>query len=164
MYYSNTFFIFSVLGFIIEKIFNINRDSGILYGFWTPIYGIGVCITIFIYNTVQKKYDFKKIKKFIISFLIGFFALSILELIGGLLIERLFKITFWDYSDEKYSIFRYTSLKMAFIWGVSSVITIYIIKPIIDKFIKKIPRPITYILITAFSIDCIITIIPFITK
>lgn len=164
MYYSNMFFLFSIFGFIIEKIFNISRDSGILYGFWTPIYGLGVCITICVYNLLEKKLNIKGIVKLLISFLIGFILLSFLEYIGGFLVERLLRITFWDYSNEKFNIGKYTSLKMAIIWGLSSIFIIYIIKPLTKKWIHKIPKFVTYILIVLYAIDSIITLSPYLIK
>ena len=164
MYYSNIFFIFSILGFLLEKVFNISRDSGILHGFWTPIYGFGVCITIFLYNLLEKNIKMTSLKKIIISFLIGFILLTTLEYIGGFLIERLLRITFWDYSNEKFHIGKYTSLKMALIWGISSIGIIYTVKPLIKNRINKIPKIITYILITLYSIDSIITLSPYLIK
>ena len=161
MYYSNLFFVFSILGFIIEKLFNINRDSGILYGFWTPIYGIGVCITIFIFNKINSKINLKGFKKLAISFLIGFVILSLLEYIGGFSVEHLLRISFWDYSNEKFNIGKYTSLRMALIWGISSIGIIYLIKPLTKKWIYKIPNFVTYILITLYTIDSMLTLSPY---
>lgn len=164
MYYFNIFFIFSILGHFIENLFYTSKDSGILFGYWTPIYGLGVCITIYIYEYINKKIKLTNYKKFIVSFLTGFIVLTILEYIGGFLIERFLRITFWDYSNEKLSIGRYTSLKMALIWGISSIVIIYLIKPIVHNKINKIPKIITYILITLFMIDCIISLTPFLIK
>jgi len=135
MYYFNIFFLFSVLGHFIENIFYTSKDSGILFGWWTPIYGIGVVIIILIYNICIKKIKINKYLKAVLVFLINAIALSIIELIGGILIEKVLHITFWDYSKEAFSIFRYTSLKMTFIWGLSSLLVIYILKPIIYKIV-----------------------------
>ena len=44
MYYVNTFFLFSILGHFIEDFFYVTKDSGIFFGWWTPIYGIGVLV------------------------------------------------------------------------------------------------------------------------
>ena len=147
-----------------EDFFYVTKDSGIFFGWWTPIYGIGVCIVIYLYKLVNKIFKLNKISKPIIVFLIGFIILSFMELISGILIEKLFKVTFWDYSNEPFSIFRYTSLKMSFIWGISSLLIIYIIKPILDKFITKIPRPVSYVLITLFTIDAFLTFSPYLVK
>ena len=121
-----------------------------------------------IINNTNKKIieidKLNKISKPIIVFLIGFIILSFMELISGILIQKLFRVTFWDYSNEPFSIFRYTSLKMSFIWGTSSLLIIYIIKPILDKFITKIPRPVSYVLITLFTIDAFLTFSPYLVK
>lgn len=164
VYYSNLFYIFSILGFLIEKIFNPARDSGILFGCWTPVYGLGVVVTIYIYNQISKKVKTNKIIKLIISFLIGLIVLTTLEYLGGFLLEKFTHITFWDYSKEKLSIGRYTSLKMALIWSISSIFIIYIIKPISEKYVKKIPKIVTYILIVLYIIDSILTFSPYLTK
>ena len=163
-YYINTFFILSIIGHFIENIFYTSRDSGILYGYWTPIYGFGTIITIYIYDLINNKNQFNNIKKVLISFLIGFIILTALEFLGGYSIERLLKISFWNYEKEKFNIGRYTSLKMAFVWGISSIAIIYIIKPITKKINRYIPKFITYILITLFVIDFIVTITPYLIK
>lgn len=163
MYYANTFFLFSILGHFIENIFYTSKDSGIFFGWWTPIYGVGVCIVICLYKFITRKIKLSKMFEPLIIFLIGFIILSFMELISGILIEKFLRITFWDYSNEPFSL-RYTSLKMCFIWGFSSLAVIYIIKPILDIFITKIPKFITYILITLFVIDGFLTFSPYLFK
>ena len=41
---------------ILYKFFYIAKDSGIFFGWWTPIYGIGVCIVIYLYKLVNKTF------------------------------------------------------------------------------------------------------------
>lgn len=164
MYYIKTFFVFSILGHFIENFFYTTKDSGILYGWWTPVYGIGVVITISLFNLINKNFKLNNVYKFIISFFIGAIILSFLELISGILIEKLLHITFWDYSNQKFNIGRYTSLTMSLIWGLSSLTVIYVLKPLIDKYIQKISNIVTYILITLFVIDCIISLTPNLIK
>ena len=160
MYYYNIFFLFSILGHFIENFFYPSKDSGILFGYWTPIYGVGVVIILIIYKLISK-FSKKEYLKVPLLFLCSSIILSISELFAGILIERLLKVTFWDYSKEKFSIFRYTSLKMALIWGLSSIVLIYLIMPVIDKSINYIPKSITYILITLFCCDFIVSITPY---
>jgi len=154
MYYTNYFFIFSLLGHFIESFFYKSGDGGILYGPYTPVYGIGVCIIVFMTNIINKKNI--KLKPFYI-FLTGFIILSFVEFIGGIIIEKIFKVVFWNYSDMKFHIGNYISLEMAIIWGISSLVVSYLIKPFFDKWIKKIPKCITWVLIIIFVIDCLIT-------
>ena len=158
MYYINIFFIFSIIGHFIENFVYTHVDSGILYGPWTPIYGFGVLIILLI-NHILKKLKINKYLYPVVLFTISAIFLSTLEYIGGILIENLYGRIFWDYSSEKFNIGKYTSLKMCLIWGISSILVIYLIKPLLDKIIKKTPKFITYILVFLFIIDIIFTII-----
>lgn len=154
-YYLNYFFLFSIFGHFIEGFFYADGESGILYGYWTPIYGIGVVTIISVYRAIKPFIENSKIKKFVSIFLIGAILLTFMEYFGGVVIETLFHIIFWDYSNMKFNIGKYTSLEMAVIWGLSSIILVYLIKPLVDKFIKKIPKLITWILVILFLIDLI---------
>ncbi len=163
MYYLNCFFIYSILGYIIETVYsiinNINYESGFLHFFWTPIYGIGTLLILFISKYIFKELHLKKYIETIIVFLTLIIILSLMELLGGYLIEIIFNRTFWDYSHYKYNIGKYICLEISLIWGILSIIVIYIIHPLFRKIIKKIPKYITYILILLFIIDIIYTII-----
>ena len=58
MYYTNYFFICSILGFLLETcfytLFKWDGGSGILYGPWTPVYGIGAIIIIIFFDFIFK--------------------------------------------------------------------------------------------------------------
>ena len=82
-----------------------------------------------------------------------------MEYIGGILIEKIFDITFWSYKDLKFNIGKYISLEMALVWGLASLLLIYLIKPLFDKFINKIPTFFTIGLVILFSIDVIVTLV-----
>ncbi len=159
MYYWNLFFIYACLGHLLEKILYPQHASGILYGFWTPVYGIGALIIVISYQLLEKKWKLEKGKKFLSIFFIGFFFLSFIEWLGGNLIEILFHITFWDYSQMKFAIGKYTSLEMALLWGAASIFLIYVIQPWCRKIAEKIPKWITLPLIVLFIGDIIATII-----
>ena len=151
------FFTFSILGHFIEGFFYHSKDSGILYGYWTPIYGIGVITIIIISNILAKKK--LKVPIYIISlFLTSAIILSLMEFIGGHIIELIFHKVFWDYSSMPLNIGNYTSIPMSIIWGISSILFTYIVKTPIELIIKKIPRYITYILSILFLMDIIFTL------
>lgn len=157
-YYLNIFFLLSILGHIIENFIYVHVDSGILFGPWTPIYGIGTLVIIGI-NNILKKLKINKYIHPVILFILSAVFLSTIEYIGGTLIEKLYGRVFWNYSYQKFNIGKYTSLKMSLIWGLASILIIYILMPFLDKIIKKIPKFITWILILLFIIDIIFTII-----
>ena len=163
MYYLNCFLVYSLLGYILETslalITKSGFKSGIMYGPFTPIYGVGTVIIL-----VLSKYFFinlhmpRWIETVIVFFILSIF-LSCLELLGGILIEKIFGIIFWSYKNHKYKIGNYISLEMAFIWGAVSIFFIYVINPLLKRLILKIPYSITYILLFVFILDCITTFI-----
>ena len=156
MYYINYFFIFSILGHLLEII--LYNKSGILFGWWTPIYGIGSVIILLINYLLIEKLKLKRAIKVIVLFLACAIILSTIEFIGGNLIEYFFHTSFWDYTKYKYNFGKYAALEMSLIWGLSSILLIYFLKPLMDKIIGKIPKYLTYLLIILFIIDLVITI------
>ena len=159
MYYLKYFFITSILGFFLESIVCKEYESGILYGPWTFVYGIGSIIIILISDKVLKKKNINSFFKFVIVFISCMFILSLTELIGGLLIEKIFHFSYWDYTNYKFNIGKYMCLEMAFLWGVASIIFVCVLRPIIDRFIKYIPNFIIYICSFLFLFDIVFTLI-----
>lgn len=155
MYYIKYFFLTSVLGFLLENIFCKNYDSGILYGPWTPVYGIGSIIIILVSEKIFKKYNLNRFTKYIIIFISSTLLLSLSELVGGLLIEKIFGYSFWDYSNHKFHIGKYVCLEMSIVWGIASILFIVILKKPLDKIVNKIPNYIIYATSILFVIDII---------
>ena len=154
MYYLNYFFLYSIIGYIIETI--LGYDSGILYGYWTPVYGIGAVIILYIYNKLKKK-ELSNLKIGFLLFIFSFLILTIIEWIGGVLIEKIFNKTFWNYSKLYLNIGKYIAVEISLIWGISSLIITFILKKYTDILINKIPKFVTLILSFLFIIDLICT-------
>ena len=156
-YYLNCFFIYSILGHLLETVFsmlgNNNFKSGFLYGWWTPVYGIGAVTILFISNYLFKNLHMPRFCETVIMFFVVAIVLSALEALGGVLIEKTFGKIFWDYSNQRFHIGHYISLEMTLVWGVASIIFIYIIHPLLDNLIKKVPKWVTIILLILFVFD-----------
>lgn len=159
MYNINIFLTYSIIGFFYECIINYIQDgrfsSGFMYGPWTPIYGIGVLIILFIYKKLNK---YSKTKRLILMSIISMIVLTILEYITGNLIELVFHTSFWDYSNFKFNIGKYISLESSLMWLVGSIIIVFIHNKI-KSYIEKIPNTITYIISFIFIIDLVLSII-----
>ena len=95
----------------------------------------------------------------IIVFFILITVLTLLEWIGGVLIEKLFGIVFWDYSKLPFHIGHYISLEISFIWGFLSILLIYVIKPFINPLVESIPKSVSIVFIILGLIDFIFTFI-----
>ena len=163
MYLLNCFFTYSILGFLLEGTYTLitsnHFSSGILYGPWTPVYGFGAILTIIISQKIFKKMHKSRFTETLVTFIVLTIVLTLIEWLGGIIIENLFHETLWNYKNFQFNIGKYISLEMALIWGLISIFIIYFIKPIIDKIEKKIPKSLTYTLLIFFIIDIITTII-----
>ena len=84
--------------------------------------------------------------------------LTVVELVAGLLIERIFKVVFWDYSKFKFHIGKYIALEVTLVWIIGTFLAIYLINPIIDSFVYYIPSIVTYFFIILFIIDFFVTL------
>ncbi len=152
-YYTNIFFLFSIIGHFLETIIHPSYDSGILVGYWTPVYGFGVVIILLIYEVIEEKIINRKWLRPILLVVISTIILSVMEMIGGYLIQMVFHRVFWNYNGHKFNIGLYTSLEMAGVWGIASLIIVYILRPILNLFINKIPKWITWVLVFLFILD-----------
>lgn len=167
MYYINTFFLYSILGHLFESIifiiFHLQKKSGFLYLWWTPLYGIGTLITLVINNRISKKITNNKIKN-IFLFILFFFIFSFLELCSGYALEKLYGHPFWNYSHIPLHIGKYISIGTSLIWTIFAFLYLEIIKKKTDKLINKIPKVVTILLTILFIIDNIATFYKIITK
>ena len=161
MYYTKIFLFFSLIGFIMEstlfKIINCQKHSGIFYGPMTAVYGIGI-LSVELIN----KYFFKKISKsfkIIIEYLILTIILSLIEYLGGTILNLIFNIDMWNYSDKFLCINKYICLQNSLIWGLLGMIYIYVIKKFTDKIINTINPKETTIFLIVFIIDTIAVLI-----
>lgn len=164
-YYLNTFIVYSILGFIMETslkhLFFPKLNNGFLYGPWIPVYGLGVCLIILVMRFVFNRIKVSRFIKILILFLISTIVLTLLEFIGGNLIELLTGKVFWKYDDLKYNFGHYIALEISVVWGVMSLIITYIIKPLLDRIVKKIPNIITYLVLIIMIFDFILTLIQY---
>ena len=157
---ANIFLFYSILGNLFERIFmhflNKKYISGFMNTIFTPIYGIAALIIIYIHKKIKIK---NKLLKIIIEFIIYAIILSVLELFGGLLIENIFNKIYWNYDKFRFNIGKYISLETSLLWGLLSIIVIYLIHPLYKKIENKIPKLLTISLSVFFIINFIIILI-----
>lgn len=157
------FFLYSFIGFLIECFTCVIKKgkigSGILYGPWTPIYGIGGILILLISRYLFNILKVSNVFEIIIVLIVIMMVLTFIEWLGGILIEKIFHVTFWDYRKFKFNFGKYISLEMSLIWLIGSIFAIYVIQPILDRFINLIPGYITYLLIVLIIIDVGVTFI-----
>ena len=160
-YYLNLFFLSSFLGFVLETslktFFFPNMNKEILLGLWIPVYGFGAVIVVIVSKNIFHRLHCSKFWKTVILFFSVVILLSLLELLGGIVIEKLFHKVFWDYRDQKFNFGPYISLGMSLLWGVFSIVYVYVILPIEKKITKKIPKWVTILALCLIISDAVLT-------
>lgn len=160
MYNINIFLFYSIFGNIFERILMYFRHTEYVSGFmgtiFTPIYGIAVLVILFIHKKVKINNKFFKI---LIEFLIYVVVLSILEFMGGILIENVFNKVYWNYSNFKYNFGKYICLEVSMLWGLLSLGIIYLIHPLFKKIEPCIPKFVTIGLSIFFIINLVVFLV-----
>ena len=153
------FFIYSLLGWSCEVAFSAVKlktfvNRGFLNGPLCPIYGFGVLSVILLLQ--DYRHDT------VLLYLLSVVVATILELITGIMLEKLFHHKWWDYSDRKFNIKGYICPQFSVVWGIACVVVIKCIHPVVVKAVKLIPYKLSVIisiaLFVTLSIDLYITI------
>ncbi len=154
------FIIYSFLGWVLESIFRSFCEkkiinTGFLRGPICPIYGCGAIIMILF----LKNFSNSKILLFIMSIIF----LSLWEYIVGVILEKLFKTKYWDYSDHKFNYKGRICLTNSIAWGFLGVLFIDFIHPSIVNILKNVDvlylKIIVPILLILILTDAIISIV-----
>lgn len=161
-YYINALYFFSLFGFVLEstvyKISASKRHSGIFYGPITMVYGFGVLALIIIKKFFLDKLKCNKWLKLIITFVICFITLTLIEWLGGTILNIIFDIDMWNYSNKTYNCGKYICLELAVIWGFMGTIYVCFLKNFFDKFINLIPKKLTIIFVIVNLVDTLLVV------
>lgn len=156
----NIFLFYSIFGNVFERVMMNFVDKSYVSGFmgtiFTPIYGIAVLVILYIHKRIKIKNRFLKI---LVEFITYVIVLSILEYIGGILIERIFNKVYWNYSTFKYNLGKYVHLGTSLLWGLLSLGIIYLLHPLFKKIESHIPKFITIGLSIFFIINLVVFLV-----
>ncbi len=121
-------------------------NAGISSGPFCILYGFGT----FTLAIILSKFTDNIALVFVLSLII----LTFLEYITGVLLDKVYGVELWDYTNLKFSINKYVSLEFMFVWGILGVIFIYYLLPIFNNLYNKYYSP-----ILIFSIYSVLFII-----
>jgi uncharacterized protein len=130
------FAFYSFCGWIIEaayRSFGKKKfvNPGFLHGPFVIIYGFGVLLLL---GTAAALNGFHPL----IHVIAGGILLTALEFAAGMISEKVFGITLWDYSDLKYNYKGKISVGFSIAWLVLAAIIILAVHPLADSILKKI--------------------------
>ena len=98
-------------------------------GPFLPIYGCGAVIILFSTIPVMSSP--------VLVYILSFIAATVLELATGIVMEKLFKVKYWDYSGNFMNYKGYICIKSSITWGFMGMLVTYIINEPVAKFIDS---------------------------
>lgn len=151
------FLIYSVIGYLCEitAVSRANKrlvlSRGYLIGPVLPVFGFGgLIITIFLQRYADNP---------LTLFILGMVDCCALEYLTSYIMEKIYSLRWWDYSDKRFNINGRICLETGVLFGIGSLIIINITNPIIFYLLNKIPE---MVLIIIGIIAFILLIIDFI--
>ncbi|HEX3038212.1 MAG TPA: putative ABC transporter permease [Oscillospiraceae bacterium] len=153
------FTIYSFIGWVCETIFcSVPKkkfvDRGFLNGPFCPIYGFGALIVIDILSPFEENV--------FLLFFSSVIVTTAIEYVTGVVLEKIFHTTWWDYSENKFNFQGRICLTNSLLFGVMCVVGIQFVHPIILDLVNGINHKwavgIGYALVAYFICDTIITL------
>lgn len=153
------FFIYAVLGYITEVLV-VSIDTkkptftrGFLLGPYIPIYGFAILCMIRLLTPYKDD--------ILVLFVMSTLVCTILEYLTSLIMEKIFKLRWWDYSDRSFNINGRVCLTNSILFGVGGVIITKLINPIVEGLLLSVPHTLVIILSIIFMLifitDCVIS-------
>lgn len=154
------FLIYAFLGWCVEVCFVavtsgqvVNR--GFLNGPVCPIYGVGMLGVLLLLEPLADHLG--------LLFLLGMILCSVVEFLGGWIMEKIFHTRWWDYSDRPFNLNGYICLGISLLWGLSVAFVVRLVHPLIFSLVCLIPHLLalilTIVLYALFLADFIVTLV-----
>lgn len=130
------FIIYSMIGWCIEVIRNFIllhkfTNRGFLIGPLCPIYGCGgVLMSLILYDTTNP----------LIIFIVATVVSAVVEYLVSYIMEKLFHVRWWDYSDYKFNLNGRICLLNLIFFGIVGVIVLCLFNPLLFDWFNSIPE------------------------
>lgn len=120
----------------------VNR--GFMRGPFLPIYGSGGIMMLVVSMPFQDN--------LLLTYLAGCVGATVLELVTGLLMEALFKVRYWDYSNQKLNYKGVICLSSTLAWGGLTIFMTEFLHKLVEKVVFLIPYRVISIVTVILSV------------
>lgn len=150
------FFLYCFLGWVWESCYvSVCRrqwvNRGFLHGPLLPIYGSGAILILFVTLPAEENLW--------LVWLLGMIAATALEYVTGDVMERLFKVRYWDYSKKRFNLNGHICLSSSIAWGFFSILLVRFLHPPVGRLLTSVPAflvdPAALALTAAFTVDVV---------
>ncbi len=147
------FYFYCFFGWVFESTFVsvktrkfVNR--GFMRGPFLPIYGSGAIMMLVVSMPFQNN--------IFLTYIAGCIGATALELVTGVTMEALFKVRYWDYSDQKFNYKGHICLSSTVAWGFLTILMTELVHRVVERVIFIIPYMIVTVLTVLLTIYIIV--------
>lgn len=153
------FFLYSFLGWVCESTFvSLTSRHFVNRGFLRlpllPIYGTGAVMLLWLSLPVKDSP--------VMVFVVGVVGATALEFVTGWVMERLFKVRYWDYSKQPFNVKGYICLSASITWGfLALLLTEVVHQPIAELVLSLSPKveiPLIVVVGVLFVVDVVFSV------
>ena len=156
------FYVYCFLGWIFESTYvSLKQKRLVNRGFlrlpMLPLYGSGAVMMLWVSLPVRDSLPLVYISGFIAATALEYVtgAATALEYVTGAVMERLFKVRYWDYSSQPFQLHGYICLSSSIAWGFLTILMTDVIHEPIARTVLAVPPVI--LLICDFVISVLFT-------
>lgn len=147
------FYFYCFFGWIFESTFVsvksrhfVNR--GFMRGPFLPIYGSGAIMMLVVSMPFQDN--------IFLTYIAGCIGATALELVTGVVMEALFKVRYWDYSNQKFNYKGHICLSSTVAWGFLTILMTEFLHKGVEKVVFAIPGNIVTVLTIILSVYIVV--------
>lgn len=124
-------------------------NRGFMRGPFLPLYGSGAIMMLVVSMPFQDS--------IVLTYLAGCVGATILEYITGVTMEALFKVRYWDYSNQKFNFQGHICLGTTLAWGLLTILMTEVVHVPVEKLMLSIPgrvlTVVTIVLTIVIAVD-----------
>ena len=130
------FYLYCFFGWIFESTYvSLKQKRFVNRGFlrlpMLPLYGSGAVMMLWVSLPFQDS--------LILTYISGVIGATVLEYVTGYVMERLFKVRYWDYSNQPFNIHGYICLSSSIAWGFLTIFMTHLIHKPIERAVLAMP-------------------------
>ncbi len=140
---------YSFLGWALEVVYRSYRarrfiNPGLLHGPFLPVYGSALTLMLYVR-------EFFPSIPLPLEAVVCAAAATGVEYAAGFLLEKLFGMRLWDYSDERYNLHGRVCVKYSLFWTAGALALTRLVHPLVERQVRGLPADLMVSIVTALS-------------
>lgn len=119
-------------------------NRGFMRGPFLPIYGSGAIMMLVVSGPFQDNIFF--------TYLAGCVGATVLEYVTGVVMEALFQVRYWDYSNQKFNFQGHICLGSSLAWGLLTIVMTEFVHVPVERLVLSVPSQLLTVVTLALTV------------